>query len=171
MSPVIIEPLQDWGIDLSGFSGESKVWIYMTPTPYSNQEAERIKSEIHNFCHNWTSHNKELSSAGTILHNRFIILSVDESNTAASGCSIDKSLAFVKYLEQQYGQPLLLRTNIAYRSGTEISVLPISELKEACKTGIVNDDTIVFDNLVNTWHAFKERWEVPLKGSWMARFI
>lgn len=170
MNAVIIESLPDWGVEVSGFSGQSKVWIFMAPESFSNVEAERIKTEIHIFCQNWTSHNRELSSAGTILHNRFIILSVDESKTAASGCSIDKSIAFVKYLEQQYGQPLLLRTNIAFRSGTDISVLPLSELKQAYKAGILKDDTIVFDNLVNSWQAFSERWEVPLKESWMARF-
>lgn len=171
MKTETIDDIETWGIDTKDFSPQSKVWIYMAEKPFDNLSAHSITQEIHSFCKSWTSHNRDLKAGGALLYERFIVLMVDESNANASGCSIDKSLAFVKYLEQQYHQPLLLRTNIAFRSGNGIEVLPLSGLKNDYKTGRLSNQTIVFDNLVSNWEAFSSRWEVPLQNSWMTRFV
>ena len=37
--------------------------------------------------------------------------------------------------------------------------------------GIVDDDTIVFNNLVSTKSEFEEKWKIPLAQSWHKQLI
>src|SRR5690606_33578902 len=109
---------------------------------------------------------------GTLLYDQFLVLCADESKAVASGCSIDKSIAFVKNIEQRYGQPLLLRTNVAFLNQEgEIEVVSLDTLKAAYRSGRVVDSTVVFDNLVSTLGAFRTKWKTPLHASWLKRFI
>lgn len=157
--------------DLLGFSDDSRVWIYQADRPFDETDIDRVNADIEAFCAQWTSHNRELRATGGVMHDRFVVLVVDETRTSASGCSIDKSVAFVKYLEQQYGRHLLLRHQVAWidEDGV-IGTVALDQLSEAVRTGRIGLETKVFDNLVATRRDYLQRWVVPLRESWMKRF-
>jgi hypothetical protein len=107
-----------------------------------------------------------LPAAGQIRYNRFLILIVDESQAGASGCSIDKSVNFMKQLEQHFSISLFDRFNLAYRSGEEVVSVPRQQFEELLKGGQINTETIVFNNLVQNVTELQTKWEVPFKDSW-----
>jgi len=157
--------------DLLGFSDDSRVWIYQADRPFDLSDIDRVNADIATFCDQWTSHNRELRATGSVMHDRFVVLVVDETQTSASGCSIDKSVAFVKYLEQAYGRQLLLRHQVAWIDDQEeIHTVPLDQLAEAVRSGRIHPETRVFDNLVATRKDYLQRWVVPLDRSWMKRF-
>ena len=157
--------------NLLAFPDEARVWIYQADRPFEESDISRINEEIDGFCEQWTSHNKDLRAIGGVMHDQFIVLVVDESQTSTSGCSIDKSVAFVKSLEQKYNRKLLERDKIAWLDENEqIRTIPLSELKEAVRSEKINMQTKVFDNLVANRRDFISRWTVPLGESWMKRF-
>jgi hypothetical protein len=157
--------------DLLGFSDDSRVWIYQADRPFDEHDLDRVNADIEAFCTQWTSHNRELRATGGVMHDRFVVLVVDESQTSASGCSIDKSVAFVKYLEQEYGRQLLLRHQVAWiNPAGDIETVALDQLSEAVRAGRIGPETRVFDNLVANRRDYLQRWVVPLRESWMKRF-
>ncbi len=158
--------------NLLAFPDESRVWIYQADRPFEDGDIPKINEDIESFCTQWTSHNHELKAIGGVMHDLFVVLVVDETNSSASGCSIDKSVAFVKSLELKYGRKLLERNNVAWLDQDEqLQITPLACLKAVVESGRVKMDTRVFDNLVNTRKDYISRWTVPLGESWMKRFV
>ena len=158
--------------NLLAYPDESRVWIYQADKPFADADIPAINEDISRFCEQWTSHNRALRAIGGVMHDLFVVLVVDETRADASGCSIDKSVAFVKSLEQKYHCRLLERNNIAWLDDQEqIHVTPLGNLKDELHSGKLNMSTYVFDNLVANRKDFISRWVVPLEQSWVKRFV
>ena len=158
--------------NLLAFPDESRVWIYQADKPLREEDIPLVNEDIEAFCKQWTSHNQDLKAIGGIMHDLFVVLVVDETMASTSGCSIDKSVAFVKKLEQKYHCTLLERSNIAWLDEKEeIQIIPLNALKQAVGDGQINLNTRVFDNLVANRKDYFQRWTVPLGESWMKRFV
>lgn len=148
------------------FSEHSRVWIYQSDRELYDEQVKQLHEILNNFTAEWTAHNHQLKAKAEIRYNRFLILIVDETQAGASGCSIDKSVNFIKRLEQQFGINLLDRFNMAYRQGEKVLSAPRHEFEELLKTGRINAGTIVYNNLVQNLEQLETKWEVPFKDSW-----
>ncbi|HEX8461488.1 MAG TPA: hypothetical protein VF623_08655 [Segetibacter sp.] len=148
------------------FSQNSRVWIYQANKELTAEQTTQIQQQLNAFAQSWTAHNNQLQATGIVHYNRFLILVVDENQAGASGCSIDKSVRFMKELEQQFAINLFDRFNLAYRDGEIIRSVSRNEFEELIKAGIITDNTVVFNNLVQTLAELETKWEVPLKDSW-----
>ena len=155
---------------LRGLPDHARVWIYQSTRPFTEMEMVVLTSQINGFVGEWTAHRKTLLAAGGVYHNQFIVFSVDESLNEASGCSIDASVYFMKDIEKQYGIQLFERMNFAYLAGETVKTVSSTGFSQLYTEGVINDETLVFDNLVNTIGAFKTSWLKPLKTSWHRRF-
>src|ERR1700754_5009309 len=145
------------------FSEQSRVWIYQSDKELYDEQAKQLLSLLNDFAAEWTAHNHQLKAKAEIRYNRFLILIVDESQAGASGCSIDKSVNFMKKLEQQFGINLFDRFNLAYREGEKVLSLPRQGFEELLKEGKINKQTIVYNNLVQNLSELDKNWEVPFK--------
>ena len=145
--------------------GETRVWIYQCDRKLSDSEIEAIKEQGDNFIDNWAAHGEKLEAAFDVLHSQFLIIFADEKQAEASGCSIDRSVHFIKNLEQEYSVSLLNRTLVAYKVDDEIVILPQEEFIGLVAQGALSKDTIVFNNLVTTKKDLETKWEVPMKQS------
>src|ERR1700761_6697878 len=148
------------------FSEHSRVWIYQSDKELTDKQAAELLEILNNFAVQWTAHNHQLKAKAEVRYNRFLILIVDESQEGASGCSIDKSVNFMKRLEQQFGINLFDRFNLAYRDGEKVLSAPRNEFEELLKARKINTNTIVFNNLVQNLQQLETKWEVPFKDSW-----
>lgn len=148
------------------FSEHSRVWVYQSNRELTDNETLRLLDLLNKFAAEWTAHNHQLKAKAEIRYNRFIVLIVDESQAGASGCSIDKSVNFLKKLEHEFGISLFDRFNFAYREGEKVLSAPRHEFEELLRSGKVNNDTIVFNNLVHDLRQLETDWEVPFKHSW-----
>ena len=148
------------------FSSHSRVWVYQADRKLTADEVVQIQQHLNNFTTGWTAHNNQLKAKAEIRYDRFLVLIVDESQAGASGCSIDKSVNFMKQLEQQFGINLFDRFNLAYRDGEEVVSVPRQQFEELLKQGTINTETIVFNNLAQNVTELETKWEVPFKDSW-----
>ena len=144
----------------------SRIWIYQCSRELSNDEAEAIGAGTQQFLENWTSHNQALKASYELRYNRFLILMIDEKVAGAGGCSIDKSVHFVQALEKQYKVSFFDRLSFAYKIKDRVEVVSRPQFEDLISRGILNDDTIVFNNLVSTTKELESGWEIPLKESW-----
>ena len=96
---------------------------------------------------------------------------VDESLAGASGCSIDKSVHFIKQLEQHYSIDLFDRMTFTYKDGDQVKTAPRDEFAALYQAEKINDTTLVFDNLIKNKGEFEEQWLKPLGESWHKRMV
>jgi hypothetical protein len=150
---------------------ESRIWIYQSSRKFSDEEVAEIEKDLMLFIENWSAHGTSLEASFTIRYNRFIILSVNQEFHPATGCSIDASVGFIQNLEQKYIVDLLDKMNVAFKQGEFVTYKTLLEFKKLAKDKSVSENTIVFNNLVNTIEELNEGWEIPASESWHSRFF
>ena len=148
------------------FSENSRVWVYQSDRKLSDNEVQQVQVLLDNFTKSWTAHNNQLKAKAEIRYNRFLILIVDEGQAGASGCSIDKSVNFMKQVGEHFNINLLDRFNLAYREGEEVLSTERNGFEALLKEGKINTGTIVYNNLVQNLKDLDSKWEVPFKDSW-----
>jgi hypothetical protein len=154
----------------------SRVWIYQAAQLLTETQVEAIRAELTNFLDQWTAHNRQLYTWGDVMYRRFVVIMADERYAGASGCSIDKSVHFIEHLEKKHHLSLLSRTGVAYLThegpaGDDIKTCELDDLRRLAGEGVINNDTLVFDNLVKTKEDFDTRWRKPLAESWHRKFV
>ena len=157
--------------DYESLPPAARVWIYQGSAPFAEAEIPAIREQVRHFAQRWVSHNRALRSYGDVWHDRFVVLMVDESQAGASGCSIDASVHFVKDLAEATGVDLFDRMVFTYRDERAIKSAPREEFARLYADGTITDDTLVFDNLVQTKADFETSWEKRLGDSWHARMV
>jgi hypothetical protein len=148
------------------FSQNSRVWVYQSDKQLNDADVIKLQIMLDNFTTGWTAHNNQLKAKAEIRYNRFIVLIVDESQAGASGCSIDKSVRFMKDIEQEFGINLFDRFNLAYRSNEEILSVPRHTFEGLIVNKTIDANTTVFNNMVQNLTELETKWEVPFKDSW-----
>lgn len=150
---------------------KNRVWVYLSDKPFSPDLETSLAADVRNFLADWNAHGTSLSSSFEIRDHHFIIIQADEEKFEASGCSIDKQLRFIKELEQKYGLSLLNRLVVAYKSGEEVKTVHSSKVPALLASGHLTENTLVFNVGVGNDEELKNNFQIPLKQSWLARFI
>ena len=149
----------------------SRIWIYQANRKLTDTEVQEIEQILLQFLENWAAHATPLESSFVIKYNRFIILAVNSDKHPASGCAIDASVECIQRIEKQYDIDLLDKMNVTYKTGEFIAHKTLIDFKKMAKEKAVTQDTIVFNNLVNTIEEWQDNWEIPAKESWHSRFF
>ncbi|MBN8642746.1 MAG: ABC transporter ATPase [Flavobacteriales bacterium] len=150
---------------------ESRIWIYQSNRKFSDEEMVEIEKDLNEFLNNWSAHGAALEASYQLKYNRFIIIAVNQEVQAATGCSIDSSVAFIQNLEQRYDVDLLDKMNVTFKNGEHVAHKTLIDFKRMAKEKAVTANTIVFNNLVNTIEEWNDNWEVPAGDSWHSRFF
>ena len=158
-------------VEFNTLPEESKIWIYQSNRKFSDEEFSDIETALKSFLENWQAHGTSLESSYELKYNRFIIIAVDQEVQATTGCSIDASVEFIQSLEKKYQVDLLDKMNVTFKNGEHIAHKTLIDFKKMVKDKAVTENTIVFNNLVNTVEEYNESWEVPAMDSWHSRFF
>jgi len=156
---------------INAFPTSSKVWIYQANQPIDANNLDKANEMATAFAKSWESHGRGLKATATILHNRFLFIMVDESVTGASGCSIDSSVEFVRQLGMAINRDFFDRMIFSYKKDGVIHTVNREQFVALYQNGDINDDTIVFDTLVNSKGDFDGGFEKRLGDSWHARMV
>jgi hypothetical protein len=148
----------------------ARVWVYQTDRNLSDAEVQYIQQTLDFQINNWAAHGAALVGAATVLHKRFIVVSVDENHNQASGCSIDASTNWLKNLGAEMNLNFFDRS-VAYIQGDEIKTVEMLKIKPLVAEGILTPDTLIFNNLVPNMGEFRKAWNVSAGDSWMKRYF
>ena len=144
----------------------AKVWVYQANRSFTQEEVWDISDILENFVDRWKSHQRDVKGFGSLYYRRFLVLMADEAAADVSGCSIDSSVKLIKELEQAYQLNFFDRMKVCYKITNDlIGSFPIDQLSNMIDSGKINQDTIVFNNLVYTKKSFEENWQISLKNS------
>lgn len=159
------------GLIPKDFPDSSRVWVYQSNRPFSEQQSYEIQEQLQQFYAQWMVHGKEVKGWAGLLFNRFIIFMADESTHEVSGCSIDSTVRILKSIERQYEAKLFDRLSITFLVKGQPEVLPMNQVQYALDKNYINGYTLLFNNLVDTKKDLLENWLQPLAKSWMSRQI
>jgi hypothetical protein len=148
----------------------ARVWIYQSNRKLTDVEVFQIKQQASDFLANWNTHGTPLKAGIELLHALFLVIMVDEAHAAASGCSIDKSVAFVKRMEQMFNINFMDRMQVAYEHEGQVETVHLHQMKTSLQSKGLSENTTVFNNLVSSKSDFDSQWKAPLKDSWHFRF-
>jgi len=149
----------------------SRIWIFQSSRKFNAEESALIKDRGRYFVEQWTAHSQNLLGSVEVFHQLFIVLAVDQSVNDASGCSIDKGFTFIRDIEKNLGVSLLDRRTIAHEMNGDIRLLKLEEFEKSYKSGELNGDVIIYNNLVDTKNQLESGWRVPAKDSWLMQLI
>lgn len=149
-----------------------RVWIYQSNRFFNSSEKRRIEEILEGFVAQWTAHGNQLAGSFEIRDSLFIVLVVDETKAMVTGCSIDKSVHLLKQIENELGLKLFDRLVVAYRDRAaqgEIKLVSRDAFQTLVDSKQIDQDTVVFNNMITNLEDLKENWEVPVKCSWHAK--
>ena len=150
----------------------ARVWIYTAGRALSPEESTRLMAAGQEFVAGWNAHGIGLMAEFYLLHGHFVILAVNEEVAQASGCSIDKSVQFIRRMEQEMGISLTNRLNIPLWDGNRVSLVPLAELEARIGQGEVSPGQLFFDHTgVTTLDQLQHSWIKPLESSWLNRYF
>lgn len=158
-------------VEINSLPDNARVWIYQANRPFLDDEVEKIKVSLEEFTNRWNDHGDGLKASFEVKYNQFITLVNDENHTPASGCTIDSSIQIIKKIEKEFNVDLLDRMKTAFKINEVINIVSLADFQKYVLDNKINEDTIVFNNMVNTFGDYKNKWEVPAKDSWHARFF
>lgn len=161
----------EWLEKLNGMSAESRVWVYQSERFFQENELAFLHHSLTAFMSEWAAHGAALSANYEIIENLFIVLVVDESKVAASGCSIDSSTRFIKSLEKELNLSLTNRLNVACVLDGELKTYPIEKLKQAIASNEVEGADKYFDNTITKLHDLRINWIKPLSEGWTNKYF
>ena len=157
---------------LQHLAPSSKLWIYQSNRSLNTNEVSKIRLALETFVTDWQSHGSPLTAGFDIFENRFVAIAIDETNTPASGCSIDKSLGIIRSLDEQLQCGFLDRGVISYLDeNLVIQTLPFNKIKNAVETQQILPHTIIYNNNIDQLGLLDSSWKVKAIDSWLSRFF
>lgn len=157
-------------INFEDLADNARIWIFQSKTKLQDSEEKKIENGLKDFISSWQAHGHDLLASHQIFHQRFIVVALDEASYQATGCSIDKLTHLMVKMETETGLSLMDRMQITYELEGEVLSLPMSKFKALIGSDF-SENTMVFNNLIETKGDLFDKWNVELKDSWHKQML
>lgn len=153
------------------YPAESRLWVFMAERKLDEVETKVIKTYMDQFMPQWNAHGNALKGGYEWIFDQFLVIAVDESPAAASGCSIDSLTRYIKLIEDKIGTSFTDRMLVSYFENDQMKTEKLFDFKKKVKNGDIAKNTIVFNNSVSNLSDFWDNWQQPLDQSWAANLV
>jgi len=152
---------------------EARMWCFAAEPEPAPREAAHLLDSMQRFVEQWTAHRQDLAAGVTWVHQRFLLVGLDESGTGASGCSIDALMGHLGDLERELNIRLTDASPVWYRDEEDrIQRVMREDFRKLAKSGSVGPDTPVFDLTSSNIGPIRSGGlERPASTSWHARLL
>lgn len=158
---VDFDKIPDWG----------KLWVFPASRKFYPQEISEVKESIESFLKNWNFDKGELKSAYQIKYDRFIIITVDDSEINLPLEAHDALSEFILSLEKKYDILLLDKINVCYKQGEFVQYKDLIAFKKMIKSKSISPKTTVFNNMISTKEELSHQWEINIMDSYLGHFF
>jgi hypothetical protein len=160
MPHVAFEDLPDHG----------RLWVFAADRPLEPEETQALLVAVDGFLAGWAAHGVPLRCGREWLHDRFLLIGVDEDAEAPSGCSIDALVNRLGELGDAIGAILIDHSPVWYRADDGIRTVSRSDFRALAEGGEVTPGTLVFDtSLTRVGDLRGGALERPAAQSWHGR--
>ena len=124
-------------IDFDKIPQNARIWVYQANRQLADNEVVMINNFLKPAVNQWAAHGASLLASAKVLHNRFVLIALDEIQNEASGCSIDASTRWFKDLGEQLNVDFFDRSQ-AYFDGNEIKTFSVFQAKKAVESELIS---------------------------------
>jgi hypothetical protein len=158
---------------LSPLPNHARVWLFAAERPLTLEEHEFTCARLSHFVAEWKAHGTKLAADAIVLHNRFVVIAVDEENQNATGCSVDTCMHEMQAISKAIQVDFFNRLQVVYRDADNGLVVSstLAHFKEMIAEGDVHAETPVFDTTLQTLGQLRTAFEVPAKNTWLNKFF
>jgi hypothetical protein len=154
-------------VPIASLPDHARVWVFAAERPLAGPAREALLTDVDTFLDGWAAHGTPLPCGRDLLHDRFLIIAVDERAAGVSGCSIDALTRQLREHERRLGMALLDNGPVHYRADDGVARVSRAQFGMLADAGTVTPDTVVFDNTVPDLGAVRSgTWETPARGAW-----
>lgn len=154
-------------MSLTHLSDKSRLWMFLGNRPLSETEEQVLGDALTQFVSGWQAHGKDLSAGWLIRDHALILIAVDESMEAPSGCSIDKAFRLLTEFGSRHHIDFFQRTLVAVPGTGGISIYTKSEASAAFQSGQIKEDTPVYNTLLQTTEELHSKLIIPFSSHWL----
>ncbi|MDE0918393.1 MAG: hypothetical protein OSA04_08790 [Flavobacteriales bacterium] len=156
----------------------SRLFVFTTDALLSDAYSATLIANLNAFLSSWAAHGTPLFANASLISNRVLVISLDESAASASGCSIDSLTNFIKSEGVTSGIDFFNRSWVLYRNPIadltnftdDWTTEPLNAFWARRKAGLINDDTQVLNTTVTTLidartnlvQAFSDSWHASM---------
>lgn len=154
---------------ISELPDTARLWIFAAAETLNSIQSDLLTTRMNQFLQEWTAHKRELRPAWELRYDRFILIALDETLMPASGCSIDNMVHHLRDYELATGLNIVNSSSEIFYRDKEGAIQSVArtEFKALVQKGLVDDETIVFNNIIQTLGELREGgWEIAMKLSW-----
>lgn len=153
------------------YPDNAKVWIYQSSKHFDKDEIDYLNVKLDDFTSEWESHGSLLKATFEIVHDLFVVIFVDEDGDRMCGTAQDNSIKLMKTLGEELEVDFLNRMIQSYKVGEKAEVVKMQDFEQLIADKTIDENTIVFNNMITTKSDFDNNWEVPMKDSWHKQFL
>ena len=148
------------------YPDNAKVWIYQSSKYLDEDDISYLNVELDDFVSDWESHGSMLKATYEIVYGIFVVIVVDEEGDRMCGTAQDNSIKLMKKLGAELEVDFLDRMTQAYKKGEKVEIVKMNDFSTLLENKDIDENTIVYNNMITTKYDFDHNWEVPLKDSW-----
>lgn len=148
----------------------SRVWIYQANRKLKEQELAYIHGFLKKEIDEWSAHGAALKAGYEIRFDQLVAIFADESQHAASGCSIDSSTRWFKDLGAKFGIDFFDRS-IAVVESDALTLYSLQGIKHVIEEGKIHDESLIATPQVPSLSFYKSQWPERAANSWMKRYF
>lgn len=145
----------------------SRVWVYQANRPFSASETQAIENYLTPALTQWAAHGAGLNASFEIRFQQVIVIAVDETINAASGCSIDASTRWFKEMGAELGIDFFDRST-AIVEGDVVTLLPLTALKN---NPLLTPSKDVIPLQTESLGAYRSGWLQRADTTWLKRYF
>ncbi|MFT7344817.1 MAG: hypothetical protein ACI9XP_001406 [Lentimonas sp.] len=134
----------------SNFTDEARVWVYQADKILPKEYEGEIQQAITEFVAKWAAHGAKLTATGAKISDYHIAFCV-EGDVAASGCSIDSSVKFVKSLGEELNIDFFNRLKVLTEENGNTEIVDYDSLTKYSNRKIYNPLITNLGELRKNW--------------------
>ncbi len=158
-------------VEFNQLPANARFWIFTSNRFLTQEEIVSLNNELSLFIQKWTAHKQDLNASFNLIDDAILIVGVDESQTGASGCSIDSMTKEIVKLSQQMNIDWLNRFSVVVKSSEGNRAVNANDLKQLFSEGKINEQTLVSNSLLSNFGEVKTHLYKPIKDTWMNRYL
>ena len=154
-------------VPFESLPANARVWIFSADRPITGRHSSDLLSEVDSFLTEWKAHGHPLTCGRAWRDDRFLAIAVDQTDSYASGCSIDGLFRRLQAMQSTLGASIVGGGQIHYRDPSgAIKTVSRDEFTTLGARGGVTTATPVFDTTVATAGDWRDRFETSAGRTW-----
>ncbi len=153
---------------IDSISPDARLWFYNVPRKLTGDEIAVFEVHRDEFLQSWKTHGKSNHGDVWLIEDQLIVVMGWNDFESISGCSIDKSVAFIRSLSELFQLDLMDRMWVYFQRNGNWESAKIHQFWALRKANEIGDTTLLLDTTITEFSQMDALCK-PFASSWHAQ--